>query len=184
MGAGTGPGEAVSRWTMQDPPYCRTCRRVLFIEGDTPVHTARSKNCRLLDVAPRSEIDSPIIDCDFCHDGAGRWQYEFEQPVDQQREITGSVTDLSDYQQQGPAARVRRFEHSGRNITTKWGDYWAACHTCAAFVEADDLSGLIFYICARLPTKFTRGNKLAQTRAELFRRFEMMMPTKRGRVAL
>ncbi len=167
-----------------DPPYCRTCNRVLGVQNGVPGHTRRSKNDHPVDLCKRSDLPNPTIDCDFCHDGAGTWQYEFEAPVDRQNNIVGTVYDTGDYQRRHHAARVRRYETDG-STTTHWGDQWAACHTCAAYLEADDLYGLVSWVCARLPSKYTNAKRIAATRASIIQTYEAMLPTRRpGRIRL
>jgi hypothetical protein len=163
--------------------YCRTCRRALNrleiggilrwvhpaeLRGEPVDHPAAP--IRLTDLA------DPLIECDFCSHGTPTTVYLCEDLRTHVDVVTKRVVGRADYQRRHLAARTRRIE-TAPGITQAWGQRWSACDDCAALIEQRDLYGLIRRVTDHMPRKFTRGKRLAATRAHLHAHYRDMFDT-------
>lgn len=156
-----------------DPPYCATCRRALEVANGTPRHTGDADHP--LDLKLRSQVEDPILVCDFCGNEGACWSYHFpDSRVDSYYNITGTVIGIGEHRAKNYNARPSRLIR-GDGTTGLWGDTWAACDGCAEPIDAGDTLALVGRVCDSLPAKLRRPNKIAQARAELLRTYEPML---------
>lgn len=173
--------------------YCRTCRRALNVYLDRDTTTPSYLHAIQLrggtadhrpDPAPVTEIDDPIMECDFCSTPQVSWVYACADQYTQRRVVTSRVVDLGDYRDRHHAARTRRVETAEAG-THAWGQRWSTCSDCADLIEARDLYGLISRVTDAMPAKYTRGKRLVRTRAHLYDTYSTVLSTLapgRGRV--
>lgn len=163
--------------------YCRVCRRALNrLATGGLVRWAHASELRGEPVdhpaapVPLAELADPLIECDFCSQGTPTTVYlcaDLHTNVDL---VTKRVVALSDYERRHQAARTRRVE-TEPGITQAWGQRWSACHGCSTLVGRRDLYGLVRRVTDHMPAKFTRGKRLASTRAHLLALYSDMFDT-------
>ncbi|MFI1989722.1 hypothetical protein [Actinoplanes sp. NPDC020271] len=175
-------------WTSPTPDeipfHCRTCRRALHrrlaaggaltflhpveVRGGEVDHPARP--------APVTEIENPIIECDFCSGPDAAWIYVCADQESDVRYVTRRTVDVGDYQRRHHAARTRNVETALGPIQI-WGERWSACDGCATLIEERDLYGLIARVTDAMPAKLTRGKKLANVRGHLHGNYSTVLET-------
>jgi len=172
--------------------YCRTCHRPLTpqsragrevvyrhaeeLRGGTVDHRA--------DPVPVTEIEAPVLECDFCSAPQPVWAYLGDDQQTHTKQVTARVVSGRDYRDRHHAARTLRTETT-HAFTSAWGQRWAACEACAVFVEARDLYGLVGRVVEAMPAKYTRGNRLVRVRGELHGTYSHLFDTLapgRGRI--
>ncbi len=172
--------------------YCRACRRALNVKvtqagkvsyrhseelrGETVDHPA--------DPVPLTELDNPVMVCDFCSRPDPAWCYLTGDQTTQSRIITSRAVGIRDYQRRHHAARTRSVT-TEPTLTQQWGQRWTACKDCSTPIEARDLYGLIGRVADAMPAKYTRGSRLARVRGELHGTFSNVLATLqpgRGRI--
>jgi hypothetical protein len=173
--------------------YCRTCRQALnvFFHKGTGVveylHTVELRGGTAdhpAAPAPLTEIDQPVMECDFCSRPEAVWAYVCAEQDTQRRVVTSRVVDARDYRDRHHAARARHVQ-TAEAPTHAWGQRWTSCAGCAELIEARDLYGLISRVTDTLPAKYTRGKNLARTRAQLHATYSTFLATLapgRGRI--
>jgi hypothetical protein len=186
-------GDDVSSLLMRHgPSYCRTCRRALNIQvspagkvtfrhseelrGETVDHPA--------DPVPLTELDNPVMVCDFCSRPDPAWCYLTGDQTTEARVVTSRTVGVGDYQRRHHAARTRNVT-TAPGLTQQWGQRWSACEGCAVLIEAGDVYGLVGRVADAMPAKYRRGNRLARVRGELhgtFNNFLACLQPGRGRV--
>jgi len=136
------------------------------------------------DPVPVTEIQDPVIECDFCSAPDAAWIYRCADHRTDLHRVTARVVSARDYRDRHHAARVRRTdtEHA---LTQAWGERWSACVGCAELIEARDLLGLIRRVTDAMPAKLARGNRLLRVRGELHSTYTAVFDTLspgRGRI--
>jgi len=178
---------------VDEPIYCATCRFAL--DGHRPpggmaVRYEHTEATRRLtrDHAPVplpiSQVPNPRQICDCCSTPDPIWVYASADIQTSQREVVARKVATGDYQRRNRAARTRGVEY-GRTYDSSWGERWAICDGCAALIEAGDLLGLVGQATSGLPGKYTRSNKIAETRALMMDRYTEFLATLtpgRGRI--
>jgi len=174
-----------------DSLYCRRCRRAINVRtgpaGVTYLHATEVRGDTVdhrPDPAPVTEIDNPIIECDFCSHPEAAWIYVCADQHTEVARVTARVVDVGDYRARHHAARARRTdtEHA---LTQAWGARWTACIECGELIEARDVYGLIWRVVEAMPAKLTRGNRLVRVRGELHATYTTVLDTLvpgRGRI--
>jgi hypothetical protein len=171
--------------------FCRRCQRAVSthigpggvtflhaveLRGDTVDHRA--------DPVPVTEIDNPLIECDFCSAPDAAWIYRCADRRTDLHRITARVVGGRDYRDQHRAARVRRTD-TEYAITEALGERWMACSGCATLIEARDIYGLIGRVVDAMPAKLTRGKRLVRVRGDLHGTYSAVFDTLepgRGRI--
>lgn len=171
--------------------YCRRCRRAVNTRtgpaGVTYLHAVEVRGGAVdhrADPAPVTEIDEPLIECDFCSTPQAAWIYRCADQRTNIRKITTRVVGAHDYRARHHAARVRRTETEPA-ISQAWGEHWSACAGCAELIEDRDLYGLIRRVVEAMPAKMTRGNRLVRVRGQLHGLYSTVFDTLapgRGRI--
>jgi hypothetical protein len=136
------------------------------------------------DPVPVTEIDAPLMVCDFCSAPEAAWIYRCADQRTDLRRVTARVVDVRDYRDRHHAARASRVE-TEHALTQSSGERWSACAGCAELVEARDLYGLIWRVVEAMPAKLTRGNRLARVRSQLNATYSTVFDTLapgRGRI--
>jgi hypothetical protein len=174
--------ELASLVMQQGSLYCRICRRALNVEvspagsvtlrhseelrGETVDHPA--------DPVPVTELDNPVMVCDFCSRPDPAWCYETGDQTTESRVVISRTVGVGDYRWRHGAARARNVTTApGR--TQQWGQRWSACESCAELIEARDVYGLVGWVVDAMPAKYTRGNRLARVRDELHGTFSNVL---------
>src|SRR5437763_17221783 len=112
---GLSGGDVASLVMQQGSPYCRTCRRALNVQvspagkvtfrhsdelrGETVDHPA--------DPVPLTELDNPVMECDFCSRPDPAWCYETGDQFTESRVVTSRTVGVGDYRRRHGAARAR-----------------------------------------------------------------------------
>jgi hypothetical protein len=171
--------------------FCRRCRRAVNTRtgpgGVTFLHAVEVRGGTVdhrPDPVPVTEIDDPLIECDFCSELGAAWVYRCADRRTDLHRITARVVGAGDYRDRHRAARVRRTE-TEHVITEAWGERWSACSGCADLIEARDIYGLIGRVVEAMPAKYTRGKRLVRVRGELHGTFSAVFDTLapgRGRI--
>jgi hypothetical protein len=171
--------------------YCRSCRRAVNTRtgpsGVTYLHAVEVRGQTVdhrPDPVPVSEIEDPLIECDFCSAPEAAWIYRCADQRTNVRKVTARVVDARDYHKRHHAARTLRTE-TEPTLTQAWGERWSACSGCAELIEARDLYGLIRRVVEAMPAKLTRGNRLVRVRGELHGTYSTVFDTlapDRGRI--
>jgi hypothetical protein len=172
---GSVSGDDVASMLMrQGSLYCGTCRRALNVEV-SPVGSVTLRHSEELrgetvdhpaDPVPLTELDNPVMVCDFCSRPDPAWCYVTGDQTTESRVVTSRTVGAGDYRRRHQAARTRTVTTApGR--TQQWGQRWSACESCAELVEARDVYGLVGRVADAMPAKYTRGNRLARVRGEL-----------------
>jgi hypothetical protein len=177
-------------WTFPTPDempfHCRTCHRALHrhqspsgtltflhpaeVRGGEVDHQARP--------APVTEVENPIIECDFCSGPDAAWVYVCADQESDVRYVTRRTVNLGDYQRRHHAARTHKVE-TALGPMQIWGERWSACEGCAALLGERDLYGLIARVTDAMPAKLTRGKKLANVRGHLNGTYSTVLDTLR-----
>ncbi len=163
-------------------PYCRTCRRALnvrsFPEGKVTYRHSEELRGEPVDhpadPVPLTELDNPVMECDFCSRPDPAWCYLTGDQTTESRVVTSRAVGVRDYQRRHHAARTLGVTTAAA-LTQQWGQGWAACEGCAELIEASDLYGLIGRVADAMPAKYTRGNRLARVRGELHATFSNVL---------
>jgi hypothetical protein len=153
-----------------------TYRHSEELRGETVDHSA--------DPVSLAELGSPAMQCDFCSRPDPAWCYLTGDQTTESRIVTSRTVGTRDYQRRHDAARTRSVTTTP-GLTQAWGQRWAACQDCANLIERRDLYGLISRVADAMPTKYTRGNRLARVRGELHATFSNVLATLqpgRGRI--
>ncbi len=168
----------------QDSPYCRTCRHALNVQV-SPTGKVTFRHSEELrgepvdhpaDPVPLTELDDPVMVCDFCSRPDPAWCYLTGDQTTESRVVTSRTVGVRDYQRRHHAARIRKVTTApGR--TQQWGQRWSACEGCSTLIEARDLYGLIGRVAEAMPAKYTHGNRLARVRGELHATFSNVFAT-------
>jgi len=162
--------------------YCRTCRRALNVEV-SPAGTVSLRHSEQLrgetvdhpaDPVPLTELDNPVMVCDFCSQPDPAWCYLTGDQTTESRVVTSRTVGAGDYQRRHRAARTRTVT-SAPGRTQQWGQRWSACQRCAELIEARDVYGLVGRVADAMPAKYTRGNRLARVRGELHGTFSNVL---------
>ena len=115
-------GDLAAETIAQALPYCRTCRRALNVEV-SPAGTVRFQHGEELrgepvdhpaDPVPLTELDNPVMVCDFCSRPDPAWCYETGHQLTESRVVTSRTVGVGDYRRRHGAARTR-------NVTTAPG---------------------------------------------------------------
>lgn len=172
---------------MTEPIYCATCKtalnRFLDREGGSALSYFHSLQNGPVDhepvPVPLSQLDNPIMRCDFDSAPDPVWLYTAAEQVTEASVVTRSKVGLRDYQQRHTAARVRSVE-TAHALTSNLGEGWTACEACAELIEARDLLGLVRRVTEAMPPQMVRGRKLIEKRGELIdmygRLFDTLLP--------
>lgn len=173
--------------TAPEPYYCRTCRMALNTRRTGPgapmryLHSAEMRGEQVdhaADPVPLTSLGAQaLMLCDFCSTPGPTVVFVCADQETDVHAVTRRVVGHADYTERNLAARVRRTE-TEHVATQKWGQRWAACGRCAAFVETDDVSGLIAQCVENMPAKYRRGNRLRVVRGELHRTFSHVLHTR------
>ncbi|GIF74122.1 hypothetical protein [Asanoa siamensis] len=171
--------------------FCRRCRRALNTHtssfGLTYTHAIEARGSTVdhrPDPVAVTELNDPLIECDFCSAPGAAWSYRCADQRTTTRTVTARIVGSNDYRDQHHAARTRRVE-TGDGLTQAWGERWSACPECAELIEARDLLGLISRVVEVLPAKLTRGKRLVQVRGQLHGTYSTVFDTLapgRGRI--
>jgi hypothetical protein len=164
------------------PTYCRTCRYPLIVRSTLDggqvvgyVHKQQQRGEAVdhePDPVPMDQVSEPIQECDFCVVESVSWVYRTGQYRTTHNHTTARYTTVGEHRDRGPAARITRVE-TRKGDDTNWGERWAACDSCAGFIEAHDIPGLVTYVVERLPRKFTNTmKKLTFARGQLYETYE------------
>jgi hypothetical protein len=171
-------GDLAAEAITQTLPYCRTCRRALNVAA-SPAGKVTYRHSEELrgepvdhpaDPAPLTELDNPVMECDFCSRPDPAWCYLTGDQITESRVITSRTVGTRDYQRRHRAARTLGVT-TAPALTQLWGQRWTSCEGCAELIEAGDLYGLISRVTDAMPAKYTRGNRLARVRGELHATF-------------
>ena len=177
-------------WTSPSPDevpfHCRACRRALHrrenshgivtflhpaeVRGGTSDHSPQP--------APVTEIDNPIIECDFCSHPDAAWIYVCADQESVTSIVTGYTVGIGDYRRRHHAARARSVETTP-GPTSVWGERWSTCDGCATLIEARDLYALINRVTDAMPAKYTRGKRLIAVRGHLHGNYSTVLATLR-----
>jgi hypothetical protein len=175
--------------------FCRRCRRALNTRtppvgqpgGVTYLHAVEVRGDTVdhrPDPAPVTEIDNPLIECDFCSAPEAAWIYRCADHRTDLHRVTTRVVGARDYRDRHHAARALRTE-TEHALTEAWGERWTACSGCAELIEARDIYGLIGRVVEAMPAKYRRGNRLVRVRGDLYGRYSTVFDTLapvRGRI--
>jgi hypothetical protein len=175
--------------------FCRHCRRAVSTRtppvgqpgGATYLHAVELRGGTAdhrADPVPVTEIDNPLIECDFCSAPDAAWIYRCADQRTDLHRVTAQVVGARDYRDRHRAARVRRTE-TELAITEAWGERWSACSGCAELIEARGIYGLIGRVVEAMPAKYTRGKRLVRVRGDLHGTYSAMFDTLapgRGRI--
>lgn len=171
---------------------CRTCKRVvsrfLPVNGDgEPIGITQYRHgeSQKADHEPRPVSAATLSDwitvCDFCDVqgpvGTVPYVYVCADIVADHKKVTAVHVAHRDYRDQHHAARVRRTEITAGD-THRFGENWAACETCARYLDAADLSGLVFHASEALVRRNSkRRRRIVEIRADLTARFGAVLDT-------
>jgi hypothetical protein len=171
--------------------FCRRCRRAVNTHtgpgGATYLHAVEVRGGTVdhrPDPAPVTEVEDPLIECDFCSAPDAAWIYRCADQRTDLHRVTARLVGAHDYRDRHRAARVRRTE-TEHALTQAWGQRWSACEGCAALIEARDLYGLMSRVIQAMPAKLTRGKRLMRVRGELHGTYSTVFDTLapgRGRI--
>jgi hypothetical protein len=177
-------------WTSPSPDevpfHCRACRRALHrrqtpngvvtflhpaeVRGGTVEHQAQP--------APVTEIENPIIECDFCSRPDAAWIYVCADQESQTTIVTARTVAAGDYRRRHYAAGTRSVETASGPLQI-WGERWSTCDGCATLIEARDLYALISRVTDAMPSKYTRGKRLITVRGQLHGHYSTVLATLR-----
>lgn len=172
--------------------YCRTCRHALhrYTTPNGPQALIHASDWRgdpaghAPDPVPLDQLRNAVMKCDFCDGPDPAWIYRCADQHTQHRVVTSRTVSSTDYRDRHHAARTLSTRTTA-GITDRWGELWAVCEDCAALIEQRDLYGLISRITDTLPTKYTRGKRLRETRGHLHAAYSTVLDTLapgRGRI--
>lgn len=173
--------------------YCRGCKRALNTFRDAATGTVTYLHAVELrggstdhrpDPAPLTQIDAPLMECDFCSAPEAAWAYICADQVTSRRVVTSRAVDAGEYRDRHHAARTRSVRTTDTPAQS-WGSRWTACSKCSELIEARDLYGLISRVTDAMPAKYTRGRRLVSVRAHLHATYSAVFDTLapgRGRI--
>lgn len=176
--------------------YCRVCKLALDKFTDRATGQATYNHTKYADGAvttphepdpiPVTQLPDAIMKCDFCNHLNPPWSYIAENQALRRNTVTHEKIGVVEHRNKGYAAKKELVVEKGK-ITQFWGERWAACDTCAGFIEARDVLALVGHVVEGLPAKLTRGKRLIQTRSELLDTYQHLLDTLkpgRGRITL
>src|SRR5262249_28959922 len=141
-GSRGGGAELPSQVIAQASPYCRTCRRALNVQA-SPAGTATHRHSKELrgetddhpaDPARLTELDNPVMECDFCSRPDPAWCYLTGEQTTESRVVTSRTVGMRDYQRRHHAARTLSVT-TAPALTQQWGHRWIACQGCSTLIE-------------------------------------------------
>jgi hypothetical protein len=164
--------------------YCRTCHRPLTRwsspQGfDQHLHSADLRGEDIghrPDPAPLTEAPQLLLECDFCTSHDPVWVYVCADQHTDLRVVRSRTVSAHDYRDRHHAARTQRAD-TAPGPQLRYNPRWSACGPCAEFIEQRDLYGLISRVTDALPRTYTRGRRLAGTRARLHASYSLLFDT-------
>ena len=176
---------------MNEPMYCNVCRMAVnrLTTGTTVgyVHVHQGPEAMGHDPVPvpLSTLENPIMKCDFCSSLEPVWAYTAADQVTDAREVVSRTYSALDFRDRHEGARVRSVK-TAPGLTNIWGETWAACEECAAFIEARNVLGLVGRVTDSMPKRLIPNTKkLIEKRGELIDLYETLFASlKPGRERL
>jgi len=182
---------------VKDSFYCRTCKRALnrYVSpsGSTYLH-AEGQTDHESDPILLEDLPDAIMICDFCSADHPTWYYDVvEEAVYVKRGESPRVVSHDEVRTGRYAGRVRdvssrearRWGTAGaEEVAEHYGERWSACDGCAAFIDVNDLWGLVGRVVAAMPAKATKGKKLIPLRGQIAGLYERFLATVKTKQAI